>query len=357
MSDLDPAEVLKDLDEETLELMADKAGVTVPKNKSTKEVEKDKLIEQLLVTVIKEGTNRVLQVLKNKALKELVTHKEVNLEEKWQQLSPRRARSKSPSRERKRSKSPGGKKKKEGKEFPSKNVMVKVLSEHLENKDVKEFLEKYSRDQLLMCCQDIDDLSSYKDEELAKFKKQDLIDAILKNINNFGINHMFQTLTVQELKKVCERLDLEVASTSKDKLIESIIEKKSYKKKSKPREKHSDTKPDIKKGIKKVDLEHYYNREDLEKWLKEKKEEDPDTLKDMKISGKKSELVTRILKFLDGDIEGIKKKKGGRGKRKRGSSKSRSDVSQDEGSKDEGSEDKEKKKRKTTTEEKKREVI
>jgi len=108
--------------------------------------------------------------------------------------------------------------------------MVKVLSEYLEGKNIKDFLEKYSKDALLLCCQDIDDLTAMSKKELDALKAPDLIKAILNNINNFGINHMFQILSVKELKGVCERLDLKVSSTSKDKLVESIIEKKNYKK-------------------------------------------------------------------------------------------------------------------------------
>jgi len=187
--------------------------------------------------------------------------------------------------------------------------MVKVLSEYLEGKNIKDFLEKYSKDALLLCCQDIDDLTAMSKKELDALKAPDLIKAILNNINNFGINHMFQILSVKELKGVCERLDLKVSSTSKDKLVESIIEKKNYKKKSKPKQEHSEVKPDIKKGISKVDLQFHFQKPELEKWLKDKKEEEGEKLKDLKITGKKNELIDRILKILEGDYDSVMKKK------------------------------------------------
>jgi len=331
------------LDEQTLVLLGERIEATIPKHKGTKEVEKDQLVEILVNNVIRQGTHRVLNVLKNKSLKELVSHKDVKLEEKWQELSPRRARSKSPSKDKKEKKDK--KDKKEEKQFPSKNVMVKVLFEHLEDKNLKEFLEGYTQKSLLICCGDIDDLSAYKEEELNNMPKKDLVKALLNNVNSFGIGHLFQALTVQELKDVCERIDLNVESSSKDKLVESIIEHKSFVKETKSKPEPSSKKPDIKKGVSKVDLQHFFSREELEKFLKERKDEDPETLKEMKISGKKTELVDRVLKFLEGDIESIKKKKGGRGKRKRGSSKSRSDVSE-EGSKDEEEEEGKKKRKK-----------
>lgn len=87
-----------------------------------------------------------------------------------------------------------------------------------------------------------------------------------------------------------------------------LLKKSRTKKKSKPKEEHSENKPDIKKGIKKVDLQHHFNREELEQFLRKKKDDDPEALKDMKVTGRKNELVDRILKFLEGDIEGVKKK-------------------------------------------------
>jgi len=47
----------------------------------------------------------------------------------------------------------------------------------------------------------------------------------------------------------------------------------------------------------------------LEKWLKDKKEEEGEKLKDLKITGKKNELIDRILKILEGDYDSVKKKK------------------------------------------------
>lgn len=89
----------------------------------------------------------------------------------------------------------------------------------------------------------------------------------------------------------------------------------------------SKSKPsEIKKGITKADLNNWFNRDEIEEWLKEKKEKD-DALKDLKISGKKSQLIDRVLKILEGDIEGAtKKKKRGRGSRSRSPSKSKEDA-------------------------------
>jgi len=269
MVDQDPEEIFKDMDLKSLELLADKCNLHVPTEKKSKEVDKRKLIEMLIENVTKEGTSRVLGVLKIKTLHLLVDHPDVHLDEKWRELSPRRFKTEhSPSRKPKK-----GKEKEEAKKYPSKGVMLRILEEFMKDKPLKNFLDIYSQKVLLACCESIDDLSNYSQSEKDNLHKKDLIKAILNNVNSFGMHHLFQNLTVVELGKICEDMGLVVESSSMDILIESIMEKKDHKR-SKTKghsQKPSSKKPTIDQGITKVDLNQWYTKDELEKWIKEKK--------------------------------------------------------------------------------------
>jgi len=198
--------------------------------------------------------------------------------------------------------------------------MVSILAEYFEKHGWKDLLESLDRKILFGLCGDIDDLSSYDKEEKDAFTKDEMINAILTNVNTFGLTHLFSFLSVNELQAVCKDMKLKVDSSSQEVIIDSIIEKKNFKKaKKKRKEEPSTKKPSFKKGISKVDLVQWYNRVEIEKWLKDKKEEDPEMFKDLKLTGKKSQLIEKVLKIMDGDIEGATAKK-----KKRGRSSSRS---------------------------------
>jgi len=125
-----------------------------------------------------------------------------------------------------------------GKKFPPKGVMLKILTEEALKVEVREFLNQFDDMTLLSICNDIDDLREYSEDELRGLAKKELVKAILNNITNFGITHVLQFLTVDELKDIAEHMDLEVESGSKEKLIDSIVEKKDYKKPPKKRNKN-----------------------------------------------------------------------------------------------------------------------
>jgi len=99
-----------------------------------------------------------------------------------------------------------------------------------------------------------------------------------------------------ELQKFCKELGIKGDETnSTDNLIESIIDHTAYKKpKKKKEQKPSKDKPEIAEGISKVDLKSWYNKDELEEWLRNK---------GCKVSGKKTEIIIRVLKFLEGDRE------------------------------------------------------
>jgi len=260
MSDIDPEELFKSFGETNLVLLAEKTGVPIPSKKRNKGVDKDKLIDDLVKSVTKEGTKRVLGVLKVKKLKELVDLPEVKLDEKW-----------TPPERPKTTPKKGEKEKKVTKPYPNKANMVKIMGDFIDEKGWKDFLDGLGQKTLLNICQDIDDLSDLSKDEL-NFSKKEMIKAIMTNVYNFGLNHILSLLNVDELKAICKTLGLEHETGSQEYLIDSIIEKKDFKRVKKKTVKPSSSKPsDIKKGISKIDLKTWFSIEELEKWLKDKK--------------------------------------------------------------------------------------
>jgi len=315
MEAVDPEEILKDFSIDHLALLGEIIEIAIPLVKKTKEVDREKLMEMLLDYCMKEGIHRIFQILKVKSLQKLVSPTDFRLEEKWKEIEPKKF-----SDSVKKNRDPNKK------YYPTKLIMTKMLMDYLGDKKLKDVLNSYDQSVLLMCCEDIDDLSSYSKDEKKKLDKDELIGAIMNNVNIIGINHLLQKLNVEELKEICKELGLTVDSTSVDILLESILEKKSYKQKKSSKEKPSKNKPKIESGISKIDLNQWYNKEDLEQWLKDKAKEDEE-LKEIKISGKKSQLIDRIIKVLNGEIKESMKK----GKKKR--SRSRSTERSKEGDK------------------------
>jgi len=282
MSDVNPEDILSSISEKNLLILADSVNIKTPEKKRGKGVDVEKLVELLVQNVTKEGTNRVLSVLKGDRLKELIVLEDVHLEKHWtapdrpvkKPVTPKKG-----DKEKKEKKGKKGAKKKEKKvddrPYPTKAVMITILAEYLEKKGWKDFVEGLSRETLLGLCGDIDDLSAYDDDEKAAFSKDEMITAILTNVNTFGLNHLFSTQSIEELKKICVDMKLKVQSASQETLIDSIIEKKNFKKLKKKVETPSEDKPPLKKGISKIDLNTWYNRTEIEKWLKEKKRRGP----------------------------------------------------------------------------------
>jgi len=240
--------------------------------KCSKQIQRNQRSEavNILVKEVKSiGLNKVLQVIKVKNLKLLCEHSllrplcEQYLEENKKpekEKSPNRERSKSPtkkggrrpgrpksSKSKSRSKSPkkGAKKKAvkkdpDAKKYPPKSVMLRILFEKWIEAGITKFLEEYESSTLLECCKDIDDLKDMTPSELEEITKQEMIDAIKTNVNTFGLNHTLSLFNVEELREFANQLNLKCdVTSSKDILIDSIIENSNYKK---PKQKKRSTK-------------------------------------------------------------------------------------------------------------------
>jgi len=204
MAEIDPEDILKDMDEDSLALICENIGVRF--NSKKKEVQKSQLVSALVEQVQQIGMNKVLMVMKVKHLHKLMDLIDPKLKEV----------------------------KEDERKYPTKAMMQKSVVEHLEKGGwkVKAFWEGYSQEVLRYVCMDVDEL---KEKDIGDVPKATLLGGIMNNVNLFGINHLLQTLNVEELKEICKKMDLVVESASKDILVDSIIEKKNLIKKNQKR--------------------------------------------------------------------------------------------------------------------------
>jgi len=195
---------------------------------------------------------------------------------------------------------------------------------------LKTFLKFLDIEVLIRVCADIDDLSDYKNEDgeilfeklKDKYSKKDFLNAIMTNVYTFGLNHLFSLLTVDDLIDLCSECRLSVNSRSKDTIIDCLIEQKDYEPEEKSEEgEASEKKPDrIKKGIKKVDLISHFTRPELLEYCQSNQ---------IKTTGKKSVIASRIMVFLGGDRKPILVAPPGKRGRKRKVSKSTEEKSEE----------------------------
>jgi len=256
------------------------------------------VLDIIVEDVVNHGTQKVIGVIKVPNLRLLCEHPHIDLAKHMSEVRPRSSsRSRSPS---KSDKSDSKKKKKKDadtdKKYPPKASMVKIISDGVASIGVQQFFEHFNADVLLDCCKDIYDLTDMKESELKELlnKKKKLLNAIITNINTFGLQYALQKFNVEELKKLCVKLDISVESNSVEVIMESIIDRKDYHRIEKKKEKPSKKAPKIEEGISKVDLNEWYTVKELNDWLKSK---------GCKLGGKKTDQVNRILKYLDGDRE------------------------------------------------------
>jgi len=131
-------------------------------------------------------------------------------------------------------------------------------------------------------------------------KKEDVEDSLQDEILASGATKCLDNLNKEFVVDVAKDLDLP-ATGSKKGLINRILgqsfphlaEEEHEEKKEKKKKKEDVEKPEIKKGITKDELYQHYSK-DLQSFCKEN---------NLKLSGTKKEVIVRILKFLDGDIE------------------------------------------------------
>eukprot|EP01120_Amphizonella_sp_Union-15-10_P013972 TRINITY_DN6604_c0_g1_i1.p1 TRINITY_DN6604_c0_g1~~TRINITY_DN6604_c0_g1_i1.p1 ORF type:complete len:345 (-),score=104.16 TRINITY_DN6604_c0_g1_i1:114-1148(-) len=221
---------------------------------------KEDLIAKITRDVVPSGIRRVLSLLKLKDLLEIMEALHVKPHQ--------------PENEKK-------------KPIKSKPVCLKLVVENLE-KDLEPSLKKQSIEMLkkfLKCIQvEESDIPTDKDE---------IIDLAVSEINAVGIEVVLSNLPADALHKMCEEKELKVDTTSKPKMIDSLLNGEDYKKKKKKKTtvKVSKHKPKIVKGISKEDLNSWYLKTDLEKWLQDA---------DLNSTGNKRVLIKRIIDSLEG---------------------------------------------------------
>jgi len=193
----------------------------------------------------------------------------------------------------------------------AKNVLVKRIYDALAD-NPKAYFESLDAKHLKPTCENLD---------ISGGNKAKQIEQILQVADEFGLDHCFSSFPVSVLQAFTSSCGLTVQTSSVEILVDCLIKQTNFKKKKKEKKelKVSDKQPNIKKGISKIDLHHWYYRNELGDWCKEN---------GLKNTGNKKELVDRILEYLDDPAkakekaEKAKNKKSAGGKRKKDSEKS-----------------------------------
>jgi len=175
----------------------------------------------------------------------------------------------------------------------SKKVLTKRLNEYLMENGISAYLEEHAEVDLLKSICETFDL-------VAGSSKADLVKQITEAVETEGLRVYFGSFSEEVLRDVAFDMKLEKdpsSTTSKQVLLECILhnhEVPEREEKKKEKIKISKTKPEIKKGVPYQDIFQHYYVEELHDWCKKN---------GLKTSGAKSDLISRILAFLDGDKE------------------------------------------------------
>jgi hypothetical protein len=180
--------------------------------------------------------------------------------------------------------------------------------------------------------------------------------ALIAEADALGVEHCLSAFAFDKLQDFALNSGLKVYGSSREKLLDALIERKNMDKPEKKTRakapKVSKDKPKIAKGISAVDLNSWYYSKDLSDWLEKKK---------LPSKGTKKELVKRILDHLAGKDVTIKPKekkvkkkkappkaKSGKGKVGRPAGTKRKAAEKDAEKSESGEEAPAKKKQKTT---------
>jgi len=170
----------------------------------------------------------------------------------------------------------------------SSRVLSKRLTEHIIEVGVDDFLADVSVETLKTILTRLGVISTASDATA-------LVKIISKEVNLLGFEAFFGNFSTLALQHWCNELGLAVESSSKPILTSSLIYQQNYKAPPKPKPpKISKNKPAIKKGISYDDIFNHYWMQDIRDFCSEN---------GLKVTGKKRDLILRILAWLDGDVE------------------------------------------------------
>jgi len=175
-----------------------------------------------------------------------------------------------------------------------KSAIAKKLQETMEDQTPKKFLSRLSPDlkrEILKALQ-VDPPAS----------REDYVDVILQTTHEIGMENFFSSFPTTKLKEFVKYCSLKIDSDSLDTILRALVEQESIKAHYEPApgEVPSKTQPEINKNISVVDLWTHYYKEDLASWCNNEK---------LTSHGSKKEIIERIRRFFDGNLEDRDKKK------------------------------------------------
>jgi len=172
----------------------------------------------------------------------------------------------------------------------SKTVLRKRLTEFIKKEGLQNFLENHTTSQTLAL------FVRAANEEPIGNAKDKLVTQAAELINLVGFTSFLSKFDTPFLQHLMKEANLKFDTDSKDRLVYALATHSNAKKKvsSKKDLVFSDIKLPIEKGVSFQDVYQHYFKQELVEWSKEN---------GLKVSGKKKEVILRILAFLDGDKE------------------------------------------------------
>jgi len=130
--------------------------------------------------------------------------------------------------------------------------------------------------------------------DLEKLPKKEIGKRIMEEADNYGLENYFSSFSVERLQEFAEDCGLDVQSQSQSVLIDCLVYQEDHKvkkKKAVKTVKPSKKKPEIKNGVTKIDLNHFFYRDELFEYCKDK---------GLNTTGNKKEFIQRILAHVEG---------------------------------------------------------
>jgi len=175
-----------------------------------------------------------------------------------------------------------------------KSAIAKKLQEIMEEQTPRKFLSRLSPD--------------LKREILKALRvdvpasREDYVDVILQTSNEIGMEYCFSSFPTTKLKEFVKLCKLKIDSDSLDTILRALVDQESIKAHYEPApgEVPSKSQPEIDKNISIVDLWTHYYKEDLANWCTSEK---------LTSHGSKKEIIERIRRFFDGNLDKRDKRK------------------------------------------------
>jgi len=196
-------------------------------------------------------------------------------------------------------------------ENPKKVVLSKRLNEQLANLGMEKYLTKHASNDVISRFADLLEVEFPKNFDLTdEDSKKEAVSQITERVYFFGNQSLLDRFDIPFLQSICKEYGLKGETNTKSKLVYALSSQTNIKDlpsfnpgaqaanearmEAALESANKSKRPSISKGVSYQDMFQLYNLDELVDWCRDN---------DLKVSGKKPDVIKRILAFLDGDKE------------------------------------------------------